>query len=116
MDSDEDLLAAVQSGCTFELVRVLGVAHDKAGTRSQTATYECEIVRAFEKTVSAPTRLAHFGVPRLEVGRVYVVGAIDSRRHPNAWGLQFASLAAEDPEQAVADFLSRRAALDQGNK
>lgn len=111
MDSDEDLQIAIQSGCIFGLVRVLGVAHDKAGTRSQTARYECEVVRTIEDASFAPARLAHFGVPRLEVGRVYVVGAVDSRRHQDAWSLHFAAAAADDPRQAVADFLSRRAAL-----
>jgi hypothetical protein len=111
MDSDEDLLAAMQSGCTFELVRVLAVARDKAGTRSQTASYECEVLRSIEEAASAPTRLTHFGVPLLEAGRSYVVGVVDSNRHQGAWGLLFASPAVEHPEQAVADFLSRRATL-----
>jgi hypothetical protein len=110
MDSDEELLAAVQSGCTFELVNVRSIAGDRAGTRSQTATYECEVLQIIDGPSSGPARLAHFGMPRLEVGLAYVVGVVDSGRHHGAWGLHFASPAA-DLGQAVTDFLVRRAAL-----
>jgi hypothetical protein len=110
MDSDDALRAAVLDGAVFALVRVHAVARDKAGTRSQTAVYDCEVVRTIDNALSSPITLKHFGVPILEVGHHYVVGAVDSRRHHGAWELRFATDAA-DVEQSVAAFLSRRADL-----
>ena len=110
MDSDDDLRNAVQAGATFAHVRVLAVVRDKAGTRSQTAAYECEIVRAIDNALPSPAQLKHFGQPVLEAGHTYIVGAIDSRRHHAAWELRFAAAEANS-DQAVAAFLARRAAL-----
>lgn len=111
MDSDDDLRNAVQAGATFAQVRVVAVEHDKAGTRSQTAAYACEVVRAIEGALPSPARLKHFGPPRLEAGRLYIVGAIDSRRHHAAWEMRFAATAEIDSDQAAAAFLARRTSL-----
>jgi hypothetical protein len=111
MDSDDELRNAVQAGATFAQVRVVAVARDKAGTRSQTAAYECEVIRAIEGALPSPARLKHFGPPMLEAGHLYIVGAIDSRRHHAAWELRFAAAAEADSDQAAAAFLARRTAL-----
>jgi len=108
MDSDDDLRAAVLEGAAFALVRIQAVARDKAGTRSQTAVYDCEVIRTIESALPSPITLKHFGVPSLEVGHPYVVGAVDSRRHHGAWELRFAAEAAGDIEQAIAGFVARR--------
>jgi len=110
MDSDDDLQAAVQSGCSFALVRVLGVAVDKSGTRSQTTAYACEVVCSVDQASFTASTLKHFGPPLLDVEGTYVVGARDSHRHHGAWELRFAAAAGE-PATAVAEFCARRAAL-----
>lgn len=112
MDSDDDLRAAIEGHAVFALVRVLSVARDKVGTRSQTTGYTCELVRALD-AISLPSSvvLKHFGAPLLGTEAAWIVGAVDSGRHHGAWELRFAARVGADVEQAATAFSSRRNAL-----
>ncbi len=111
MDSDQDLQAAVSAGASFALVSVRAVAREKPGTRSQTAIYECDVVRSIDGAVSSPITLKHFGAPTLIAGHHYVVGIIDSQRFYGAWELRFVEAASADLAQAVSAFVARRVGL-----
>jgi hypothetical protein len=111
IDGDEDLRAAMAAGATFALVRVASIARERVGTRSQVVGYACEVVRAIEDGWPVSLTLKHFGLPLLETGRAYLVGAIDNRRHHGGRELRFAALAEGSPEDEVAAFLARRATV-----
>ena len=61
-----------------------------------------------EGELPSPLTLKHFGPPLLEVGRRYAIGAVDSKRHHDAWQLRFATPAEEgDVDGALAAFRRR---------
>jgi hypothetical protein len=111
MDGDEDLRAAVAAGAAFALVRVASITRERVGTRGQVAGYTCELVRSLADAWPDPVILKHFGAPLLDVGRCYVVGAIDNRRHHGGRELRFAAVADGAPDDVVAAFVTRRAAV-----
>jgi hypothetical protein len=112
MDSDDDLRSAIEAHAVFALVRVVSVARDRVGTRSQTTGYTCELVRALDAaSLPSPVVLKHFGVPLSSAGTVWLVGAVDSGRHHGAWELRFAAPAGADVEQATTAFRGRRGAI-----
>jgi hypothetical protein len=115
MDSDDDLRAAIETNAVFAVVHVISVARDKVGTRSQTTGYTCELVRALDTdSLPSPVVLKHFGPPLLTGSTRWIVGAVDSRRHHDAWELRFATSAGADGadlEQSTSAFLGRRNAL-----
>jgi len=112
MNSDESLRAAVASAATFALARVASVAREKPGTRSQVATYDCEILAAIDGRWPERLVLKHFGLPTMESGGHYIVGAVDNRRHHGAWEIRFAARTKGTDESQVAAFLARRAGLE----
>ncbi|MBN2574472.1 MAG: hypothetical protein JXP73_07890 [Deltaproteobacteria bacterium] len=111
MDSDEALRAAVSCQAAFALVRVASVAREKAGTRSQVAAYDCEVLATIGNSWPNRLRLKHFGLPAMEVGGQYVVGAVDNRRHHGAPEIRFALRAEGAAHDVVAAFVDRRATV-----
>ena len=111
MDSDRDLRAASSAGAAFALVRVSSIAQERLGTRSQVVGYSCEVECPLAEDWPDTVVLKHFGVPLLEAGRRYLVGAIDNRRHHGGRELRFATLAEGAPDDEVAAFIARRAAV-----
>ncbi len=108
MDGDEDLQAAVLAGAAFALVRVAAIAREKAGTRGQVVGYRCQVLRALEKPWPTALTLKHYGLPLLEAGHCYVVGALDNRRHHGGWEIRFAAGVEGPADDAVSTFLARR--------
>jgi hypothetical protein len=57
----------------------------------------------------SPVTLKHFGLPVLSVGQRYAIGAVDSKRHHEAWELRFAAEADQaDVGTALSAFRRRR--------
>lgn len=108
MDTDEALSAALELGCALALVRVMSVAHEKAGTRSATAAYAAVVESSIEGALPTPVVLKHFGTPGLAVGQLCAVAAWDSGRYHGAWQLQFAApVDADDVAAAEATLRAR---------
>jgi hypothetical protein len=77
MDSGDDLRAAIEANAVFAVVRVISVARDKVGTRSQTTGYTCELVRALDPgSLPSPVVLKHFGPPLLGAETAWLVAPL----------------------------------------
>jgi hypothetical protein len=113
MNGDEDLREAINQGAALALVRVRSVESTKAGTRSRTAVYDVAVEGRLTGELPSPVTLKHFGLPLLAVGQLYAIGAVDSKRHHDAWELRFATLAVEaDIPAALSAFRQRKDRVD----
>ncbi len=115
MLADDVIKQAVTSKQEILVVKVLGIEGAAGGSRSETTTYSLDVVRAAMGTSKGPLKLSHYGAPKLEQGKLYVITTRDGNP---MWGTKGIRESIEIPagqEEAAANAHADKAKSLGGN-